>query len=243
VLIGAIAARGRGQWTALFGTIFAIGCAALVLTFSRSAALALVVALVLVFGLLAYRRERRTLAGWAGICIAAAVLCLVLVKPYGEYLRIRSGFLESGPTPSTEQRSISEREALARATNEVFVSRPLLGTGAGTLPIAISDRFPDFTYYYQPAHFVLLTVAAETGIVGGMAYGALMVVPFFLLWWRRKEMNPELIALSGALLSLTVIGMLDYYTWTLAPGRIVFWLVIGLWVAAYARRREAPVDA
>ena len=67
----------------------------------------------------------------------------------------------------------------------------------------MSDRFPDFAYYYQPAHFALLTVAAETGLVGGMAYGALMVVPFCLLWWRRRELTPELIGVSGALLALT----------------------------------------
>jgi O-antigen ligase len=243
LLIGGVAARARGEWTALFGTVFAIGCAALVLTFSRSAVLSLAVALVLVFGLLAYRRDRRAFIGWAGICIAAAVLCSTLVKPYGDYLSIRSGLLENGPTSSTEQRSISEREALAKATNEIFVSRPLLGVGAGGLPSAMSDRFPDFSYFYQPAHFALLTVAAETGLVGGMAYGALMVVPFFLLWWRRKELTPDLIAVSGALMALTVIGMLDYYTWTLAPGRILFWLVLGLWVAAYARRSEAAANA
>jgi O-antigen ligase len=243
LLIGGVAARARGEWTALFGTVFAIGCAALVLTFSRGAALAMAFALLLVFGLLAYRKQRRTLIGWAGICIAAAVLCLTLVKPYGTYLSVRTGLLESGPTSSTEQRSISEREALARVTNEIFVSRPLLGVGAGGLPTAMSDRFPDFSYYYQPAHFALLTVAAETGLVGGMAYGALIVVPFVLLWWRRRELSPDLIAISGALLSLTVIGFLDYYTWSLAPGRILFWLVIGLWVAAYARRREDAADA
>jgi hypothetical protein len=56
-------------------------------------------------------------------------------------------------------------------------------------------------------------------------------------------LSPDLIAITGALVALTVIGMLDYYTWTLAPGRILFWLVLGLWVAAYARRREDPVDA
>ncbi len=243
LLIGGVAARARGEWTALFGTVFAIGCAALLLTFSRSAGLSMVLALVLVFGLLAYRRDWRTLMGWAGICIAAVVLCLMLIKPYGDYLSIRTGLLESGPTSSTERRSISEREALAKTTNEIFVSRPLLGVGAGGLPTAMSERFPDFSYYYQPAHFALLTVAAETGLVGGMAYGALMVVPFFLLWWRRKELTPDLIAVSGALLAVTVIGMLDYYTWTLAPGRLLFWLVVGLWVATYAHRSEAAADA
>jgi O-antigen ligase len=128
-------------------------------------------------------------------------------------------------------------------SNDVFVARPLLGVGAGTLPKAIKNGWPDFAYDYQPAHFALLTVAAETGIVGGMMYGALMVVPFVLLWWRRRELTPELIGVSGALLAVTVIGLFDYYTWSLAPGRIWFWLVLGLWAGAYMRRREVPTDA
>jgi hypothetical protein len=76
-----------------------------------------------------------------------------------------------------------------------------------------------------------------------MAYGALMVVPFFLIWWRRRELTPDLIAVSGALAAVTVVGMLDYYTWSMPPGRILFWLVLGLWVAVYARRAEAPANA
>jgi hypothetical protein len=76
-----------------------------------------------------------------------------------------------------------------------------------------------------------------------MTYAALIAVPFFLLWWRRRELTPELIGASGALLAVTIIGLLDYYTWSLAPGRIWFWLVLGLWVGAYLRRREAPADA
>ena len=140
-------------------------------------------------------------------------------------------------------RSLSEREALVKLTNEVFVGRPLLGVGAGALPSALKDRSPDFGYDYQPAHFALLTVSAETGIVGGMAYGALIVVPFFLVWWRRKELTPFLTAATGALLAVTVLGLLDYYTWSLIPGRIWFWTVLGLWAAAYVRRREAEPNA
>ena len=243
LLLGAAAARARNEWTVLLGVVFAVGCAALVLTFSRAAALSMALGLVLVFGLLAYRRSWRSLASWAAVCVGAAILCLTLIKPYGPYLSIRSGLLESGPASSTEQRSISEREALAKNANEIFVVHPLLGVGAGALPSAMLDAYPDFGYNYQPAHFALLTVAAETGLLGGMFYGALMIAPFALLWWRRRELTPELIAVSGALLAMTIIGLFDYYTWSLAPGRIWFWLVLGLWVSAYARRSGAAADA
>ena len=72
----------------------------------------------------------------------------------------------------------------------------------------MSDAYPDFRYNYQPAHFVLLTVAAETGLLGGFFYAALIVAPWALLWWRRRELTPELIGVSGALLAVTSIGLL-----------------------------------
>ncbi len=76
-----------------------------------------------------------------------------------------------------------------------------------------------------------------------MLYGALIGLPFLLLWWRRRELSPTLIAASGALLAVTVLGLFDYYTWSLVPGRIWFWLVLGFWAGAYLRRNEASADA
>ena len=76
-----------------------------------------------------------------------------------------------------------------------------------------------------------------------MMYGALIAVPFFLVWWRRHELTPTLIAASGALLGVTVLGLFDYYTWSLVPGRIWYWLVLGFWAGAYIRRQETQADA
>jgi O-antigen ligase len=243
LLLAWAAVRARGLWRAPLAVVFALGCAALLLTFSRSGGLALGLGLLFVFALFAYRRDWRQVAAWAAVALGGVIVCLALVKPYGAELWQRGVVLEPSEVSSTESRSLSEREALVKVSNDVFVGRPLLGVGPGALPSAIKDGWPDFVYNYQPAHFALLTVAAETGIAGGMLYGALIVVPFILLWWRRHELTPEQIAASGALLAVTIIGMLDYYTWSLAPGRIWFWLVLGLWVAAYMRRREAPADA
>ncbi|HEU0073883.1 MAG TPA: O-antigen ligase family protein [Dehalococcoidia bacterium] len=243
VLVAAAATRSSDLWRAPLAVVFALGCAALLLTFSRAGVLALGFALLLALGLFAYRRDWRNAGAWAAVALGGVIICLALVKPYGDELWQRGVVLDPSEVSSTEQRSLSEREALVKVSNDVFVARPLLGVGAGTLPKALKDGWPDFAYDYQPAHFALLTVAAETGIVGGMTYGALMVVPFVLLWWRRRELTPELIGVSGALLAVTLIGLFDYYTWSLAPGRIWFWLVLGLWAAAYMRRREVSADA
>ena len=243
LLLAGATARVRSAWSMPLAVVFALGCGALLVTFSRAAGLAMALGLLFVIGLLAYRREWRGAGAWGAVVLGGVIVCLALIKPYGDELWQRGVILDPSEVSSTESRSLSEREALVKVSNDVFVGRPLLGVGVGALPSAIKDGRPDFSYDYQPAHFALLTVAAETGIAGGMMYGALIVVPFVLLWWRRRELTPELIGASGALLAVSIIGLLDYYTWSLAPGRIWFWLVLGLWVSAYMRRREAPADA
>ncbi len=243
VLVAGVAAGARDIWRAPLAVVFALGCAALLLTFSRTGALALGFALLLILALFAYRRDWRSVGAWAAVALGGVIICLALIKPYGGELRQRGVVFDPSEVSSTERRSLSERETLVKVTNDVFVARPLLGVGVGALPKALKDRWPNFGYDYQPAHFALLTVAAETGIVGGMMYGALIVVPFLLLWWRRRELTPELIAASGALLAVTILGLFDYYTWSLAPGRIWFWLILGLWAGAYMRREEGPAGA
>jgi O-antigen ligase len=222
--------------------VFAVGVAALFVTFSRAAALGLGTGLAFAVLLLFLKRDWAALAPWAAACLVAVVVTLPLVRPYTSYLTARLN-PSAEAVGSTEERALSEREALARNTNEIFVENPLVGVGAGVLPTAMKDAFPDFGYHYSPAHVVILVVAAETGIAGAFAYGVLMLAPVVLLWARRDRMTPELIGVSGAIVALTVIGLLDYYTWSLNAGRLWFWLVLGLWVVAYRGTENRAADA
>jgi O-antigen ligase len=102
---------------------------------------------------------------------------------------------------------------------------------------------PHFAYSYQPSSVVLLDVVAETGIVGGAAYTALLLAPWVVLLRRRVPWTPDLAVASGALAALSVIGLFDYYTWTYSAGRIWAWLVLGLWVVAYRNAVRGAPDA
>jgi hypothetical protein len=42
------------------------------------------------------------------------------------------------------------------------------------------------------------------------------------------------------LLSITIVGFFDYYTWLLVPGRLWQWLAWGLWAAAYKQIPPLP---
>ena len=111
----------------------------------------------------------------------------------------------------------------------------MLGVGLGGLPQAIRDAQPEFEYPYQPAHVVLLDVAAETGAVGALLYLAILVAPWLALARHRPRWTPDLAATSAALAAISVVGLFDYYTWSYPAGRIWAWVVLALWAAAYRR--------
>jgi hypothetical protein len=243
-LIPLLTLRSRhGFWSLVSTAAVIVGLEALLLSFSRSGWLAFAVAAVLVAGLFAYRRLWDDLRGLGTVALLAGLVLLPLVVTYSDYLGTRTNpevtEESTGRLQSPEARALSEREALAKNTNRLFVERPLQGVGIGALPVAMQREFPDFGFNFQPAHFALLTASAETGLLGGFCFGLLLVGPWALLWWRRDRLTPELITISGALLVVVVVGLFDYYTWSLAPGRLIFWTVLALWAVAYRRAGES----
>ncbi len=233
-----LAGRKESAGPAILGTL-TLAALGLFYTFSRSAWLSLLFGGLVVVVL--FYRSGQT---WAVNKVAALAAGLLLVAlPFiianHELLGIRlfSGLVfQDVPT---EVQSISERAALNQATNQVFTEHAVLGVGLGTIPQAVHYRFPELPYYPQPAHTVLLDVAAETGIFGGLFYSVLLIAPWLLLWLnRRLEWTPNLIAISGVLLAIYVVGLFDYYTWLLAPGRLWQWLAWGLWASFYQNRIE-----
>ena len=104
---------------------------------------------------------------------------------------------------------------------------------------------PDFEFNFQPAHSALLDAAAETGIIGGLFYALALESPWFALWFYRNRLvlSPTLIGFSGLLLALTLLGLFDYYTWLLAPGRLLQWLAWGVWAGAFTSSLDGAVHA
>lgn len=227
---GTMAVRG-GRPAAWTVASFALGSAALFVTFSRSAWIALVIGLAVITAMLVGRRDRLAVRQLAGTCAVGALAVAPFIAPFREVLSARTG--AAGPIV-TESRSVDERGALSDATVDVIGEHPALGVGLGSLPLAMRDDRPDFRYAYQPASVVLLDVTAETGVAGGLAYAALLTAPWVLLVRRRGAWTSELAVASGLLAAVTVVGFFDYYTWTYSSGRLWAWIVLGLWLLAYS---------
>lgn len=240
-LVGIDGAGARGMTRRLGRTagVLAIstGTAALVLTFSRAAGLALVVGLLVVLVLHGLRRDGRTARRLATVAAGVAAIALVVGLPLGRYVAARLDVV--APQSDTELMSVGERAILADAAGAVFAAHPLGGTGLATLPLAMTRTRPALTFDYQPASVVVLDVLAETGVLGAACYGLVLVVPLVAVARRRGAWTRDLVAATGALAAVTVIGFFDYYTWSYPAGRIWAWLVLGLWTGAYVRATQA----
>lgn len=228
----------------LFLPLIAVGSIGLIYTFSRAAWLSFAAGFaVITLCFLWYRVAWR--ARWIPyglVCVVLAVTVLIPAYQNRNLISQRAGQDESFSQNSGEARSLNERDALIESATRLFVKHAALGIGNGALPLAMLQLDPDFdtTYYYQPAHIVLLQVAVELGMFGGIIWLWLMVAPWIALYTQRRALfaSPRLAAIAGALLALTLIGFLDYYPWLLPPGRIMQWTAFGLLGAYFVHEHK-----
>lgn len=232
VVLMAALPRVRQSARPIATVVIGLGAMAMILTFSRGAALGLFIGAAILFGISIERRWWSDVRALLLAGAAALLLSLTIIVPYRDHLVVR---VDAGnfQAVGTEQRSITERAALVEATNDLIIENPILGTGVGTAALAMSQAVPDFEFNYQPAHMVLLVVAAEAGLIAAVAYAIILVGPWIALLVKRRQITAELAAASALIATVTTVGLVDYYTWSYPAGQLWFWLAIGSWCAAY----------
>ena len=133
-----------------------------------------------------------------------------------------------------ETRSLDERAELTTAALTLIQMRPWLGVGLSNFPAALLHLIPGSVQRYgeyAPVHNVLLLATAELGLGGGVLWLCLAVSPWLALWLRRRQvqMTPWWAGQGGAMAALVVASLFDHYLWSFQQGRVVGWLVWGLW--------------
>jgi O-antigen ligase len=206
--------------------------AALALTFSRGAWLALAVVLV-ASGLAAVRQrwsgpERRRLG--VGALLIVATFLVVLV-PLHELLK---GRLDPSTNP-LEGRSLAERAVEWRLAPALVADRPLLGVGGGNYGLAARAWHQALLVEspVQPAHDLLLLISAETGLLGGLAWLVLVAEPWRTVLAARN--SPGELAAALALVALFAASFFDHYIWDRLQGLALLATLLGLWAAARIR--------
>jgi O-antigen ligase len=236
ILLAAVLYGGqRWRWWAV--PPFLPGFAALAMTFSRSAWVALLIGGSFMVGMEAVLRRRDSVRRAASVVLAAVLLALPFIWMNARFFGVRFNGGGSFEQATSERQSLGERMLLIRAGNVIFVEHSAIGIGLGASPLAMKNRFADFPVNYQPPHYTLLAAAMETGVFGAAFYLLLMFLPWIVFFarWRTFAAQPLMMGASALLLALTVAGFFDYYTWLNQAGRIWQWLGWGLWSAAYSK--------
>ncbi len=232
VLMLAVVLYGNRRQNRLAAVVFLVAFPALVMTFSRSAWLSLMVAGSFMVGFEASARR------WDSVkrAILLGVLSLLVVTPFiTKNISLFQSRINSGNIAQDDQ--MRERVFLLGAGNTLFVEHAAIGIGLGASPLAMKNRFENFPLDFQPPHYAMLNAAMETGVFGGVFYLLLLIIPLiiFAVRWRDLISRPLVMGSLALLLAVFVVGLFDYYTWMYVPGRLWQWLGWGLFSAAVTR--------
>jgi len=191
---------------------FSILYTALLVSFSRTAILALVLSAPFII-FKAWRRGlfQKKLIGlfiFLTIFISAAI-----VIPYNDLFLVRTQ-----TTSRLENKSISERELYLKQAESLIIKKPIQGVGIGnyTLAVAYADNHTNPWWYYQPVHNYWLLAWGEVGI-----FGLIAILLFWFGVFFKKNVWP-----IG--LALVILSLFDHWLWTQSIGILVFFLLVAL---------------
>lgn len=218
---------GKERWLHVLGSVAIL--AALYLTYSRGAWVAVVVAL---FFVAALRGKGWFLAGLAAL--AAAVLALLALLPVERLISSETSL---------------QRLRLWKAALEMIGDQPVLGVGLDNFLYRYS-RYMDPEAWAEPnlshPHNIILDFWTRTGILGMMSMAWLQVVFWrgSLGLYRRLAPGPGRAAALGLMASMVgflVHGFIDN-SFFLIDLAFIFWLTYGLVIAMSAESRMISAD-
>lgn len=228
----AVLAKNRGL-RALGFTCLCFSAAALYLTSSRGGLVAYAaVALVSVWYLVP---RRKTVAMLLISAMVAASIALPLAW---------LGGFEAERLQNVDDFTQQSRLAIWGAAVIIFLQHPVLGAGVGTYRFRFHPYVPGVKEDLD-AHNIYLHTLAEVGAVGFVAFFATMW-GFFRRAVRLTRGQDELesilgIAVIGAMAATMVHGLVDYIFLVCPPYGTLFWLLLGLSLAAWENLSNGSV--
>ena len=192
-------------------------------SYSQSAMVSLAAATVLVTALAGGRRVRQLMA--------AATLALVVLG---------SAAFVTLASDHSPDRLLSGRWTLVKDTWAVYENHPLVGVGVASQPAASRDETSGARYKrLKTSHTAPLTVAAELGIAGILAYVAFLVGAALFFWRLRADDDALGLALLGVL-TVLFTHSLSYGVFFEDP---VLWVALGVGAAAVLGRERRAASA
>ncbi|HKY54908.1 MAG TPA: O-antigen ligase family protein, partial [Anaerolineales bacterium] len=199
--------------------LFALGISLLALTFSRSAWLGLIVlSLILIWKSKNLDRKR------LGLLLITAILSFAItLLPYYHLVQARTvNIIAASEKFSFTARIWLNQQALYMIRENLFT-----GVGVGSFTIKLSQRVGE-GYIIEPVHNLPLLAGTELGL-GGLILTN--ILPIMFAHHLFKTQNQNSILAGATITGLIVIGLFDHYLWSLAPGRLMLALALGLWAS------------
>ncbi len=190
----------------------------LILTFTRNAWVVAAVATLLAIGYQLFFTKRDHQPAFKLFLILALSVSLLAVI-FGKYISARLQFSAQDP-------ALVERWEYNKKGVKLIGDHWWLGVGIGNQGFyAIKDGYYQISRAgnkadkWQPIHNLYILITTEIGIFG------LLCFLVFLSKFLFTAKNPVILGTIGSLL---LLGLMDHYLWTLQPGRLMLWLVIGI---------------
>ncbi len=228
IYLSLIAARRRQRLLILTSLVAIAG--GLFFTFSRSAFVALALALILLGGWLYYKKEKEYLRKFLKFLFVSALLLASFSAIYWPLVATR---IFGGQRLETH--SIDQRISYSWQAADLISQRWLAGFGLGNYTLAVYKHLDRHLpgYSYQPVHNIYLLIWAETGLIGIALFVFLLfscLARGLLAVAKPGPVNqalPQVIVLA-CLAALCGIGLFDHYPFTLYAGIMIFWLILAL---------------
>lgn len=215
IALGAAIAWSRVDWrTGLATGAGVVLLAALVLTFSITSVIALLAGL-LVLTALRYGPKGAAVAALAAVVVAGIV-----------YLAAGSGD-DLGPDRGDVNKVTSGRAGLVEGGLELAEDRPVAGWGSGAFGRAYFDQIRESET--TTSHSEPLTVAAEQGAIGVVAYLALLGSIAWVLFGQGVRTSVARSAVAALMVAM-VVHSIGYAGFVIDP---VTWALLGIGVALH----------
>ena len=197
--------------------LYSLGIVLIMETFSRSAWLGLLVFLFVLW-LKSKHLDRQRFY----LLFAASVLAIILTLfPLQELVLTRMG----SSSVQTEQLSTFGRSWLNGQALGVIQANPINGVGIGSFILQLAGHAIEGAPI-EPVHNVFLLIGSELGILG-MLITAILIISMIVKGSKVRTSQATLA--SAALAGIGMIGLFDHYLWSIAPGRLMLGLALGLW--------------
>lgn len=222
--------------------LFFIFFITLVFTFSRTAWLAFIIALIAIITFVVRKRDLIKQRKVLEIVLASSILFFILFNLYNNLFLTRLQLNQRLEIKSTSER-IESYKSFYKLIKDSWLSG--VGIGNYTLEEYDIDNIKQLTnlinrvekkssWYYQPVHNTFLLIWSEVGLIGLVLFIGLIInfiifdFSFLICKQNVNYCNNDKLFNLIMLIVLIIIMLFDHWLWSLHFGVLFFWLIIGL---------------